>query len=56
MYAYANRRGCKTLKIGILKMQFILAAEIFVFTGLKGHTLLKVTVVVGSLEATKDEP
>lgn len=37
-------------------MQFILAAEILVFTGLKGHTSLKVTVVVGSLGVTKDEP
>lgn len=36
-------------------MQFVLAAEIFVFTGLKGHTLLKATVVVGSLGVTKDE-
>lgn len=44
------------MTIGILKMQFVLAAEIFVFTSLKGHTLLKVTVAVGSLGITKDEP
>lgn len=43
------------MNIGILKMQFILAAEIFVFTGLKGHTLVNVTVVIESLGVTKDE-
>lgn len=44
------------MKTGIVKMQFILAAEIFVFTGFKGYTLLKVTVVIGSLGGTKGEP
>lgn len=56
MHVYANSRGYKTLKFQILKMQFILIAETFVFTDLKGHTLLKVTVVIRSLGVTKDEP
>lgn len=43
------------MKIGILKMKFILAAEIFVFTGLKGHTFVEVTVVIESLGVTKGE-
>lgn len=38
------------------KTLFFLAAEIFVFTGLKGHTSLKVTVLIRSLGPKKDQP
>lgn len=52
---YANLRGCKILKMWVLKICFLGTKNIFVYC-LKEHMPLKVTVAIRNLWPTKDLP